>query len=195
MVNSIKGILTFRAIDQLGIDTGGIEWAVDTSSTTLSALPKKGEEIHIFTYLHHTQDQMKLFGFGTVEERSVFLALLKVNGVGPSLAKKILSGITSERFQAAVDSEDLAVLGSIPGLGKKTAQKIVLQLKGKLTDNADGLSGGISEVVEALSSMGFESRGAAKAVAEILNDKELELLSDDNREKEILRRAIIALSS
>ncbi len=197
MVNSIRGTLTFKSTDQLGLENSGIEWAIDTTATTLSALPAKGEEVKIFTHLHHTQDQMKLYGFASREERTLFLALLTVNGVGPSLTRKILSGTTPKRFLQALDAEDLSTLGSIPGLGKKTAQKIVLQLRGKLIDSSDAgaADGETKDVVEALTAMGFEPRGAARAVSKILNDTELSALSGDEREKEILRRAIIAMSS
>lgn len=197
MVNSIRGTLTFKTSEQLGIETGGVEWAVDTTATTLSSLPKIGEETRIFTHLHHTQDQMKMYGFASSEERTLFLALLTVNGVGPSLTRKILSGTTPERFLAALDAEDLSTLGSIPGLGKKTAQKIVLQLRGKLIDTADdgGAIGEARDVIEALMAMGFDSRNAGKAVSTILEDSELTVLSGDAREKEILRRAIVLMSS
>ncbi|MCK5249028.1 MAG: Holliday junction branch migration protein RuvA [Spirochaetaceae bacterium] len=197
MVNSIRGTLTFKTSEQLGIETGGVEWAVDTTTTTLSSLPKIGEKTRIFTYLHHTQDQMKMYGFVSSEERTLFLALLTVNGVGPSLTRKILSGTTPERFLAALDAEDLSTLGNIPGLGKKTAQKIVLQLRGKLIDTADdgGAVGEARDVIEALMAMGFDSRGAGKTVSAILEDPELTVLTGEAREKEILRRAIVSLSS
>lgn len=140
-----------------------------------------------------------MFGFSSVDERRLFLALLTVNGVGPSLARKILSGTTPDRFLAALDAEDLSTLGSIPGLGKKTAQKIVLQLRGKLIDDSEeSASGGSIEardVIEALTAMGFDSRGSGKAVSAILEDPDIAMLAGEAREKEILRRAIIALSS
>ena len=198
MVNSIRGILTFKHSDTLGVETGGVEWALEVSTTTLSTLPPPGREVRVFTYLHHTQDVMKMYGFASAEERHIFLALLTVNGVGPSLARKILSGITPQAFQAALDMEDLAVLERIPGLGKKTAQKIVLQLRGNLVKDDEG-SGGVpseaKDVVEALTAMGFDSRGALKAVEEIFADSEVLSLSGEEREKEVLRRAIISLSS
>ena len=198
MVNSIRGILTFKHSDSLGIETGGIEWAVETSATTLADLPVIGREVRIFTFLHHAQDSMKMYGFSTAEERSVFLALLTVNGVGPSLARKILSGTTPQRFQAALDSEDLTTLGRIPGLGKKTAQKIVLQLRGKLAEEGEdrpGARGEARDVVEALAAMGFDSKGALTAVEGILAESDIQALSGDEKEKEVLRRAIISLSS
>ena len=198
MVNSIRGLLTFKRPESLGIETGGVEWAIETSATTLSALPQIGHEVRIYTHLHHAQDVMKMYGFATVEERKVFLALLTVSGVGPSLAKKILSGTTPSRFQQALDAEDIATLGKIPGLGKKTAQKIVLHLRGKLAEDAGDAAAapdGARDVVEALAAMGFDSRGALKAVENILADPDVEALAGEEKEKEILRRAIISLSS
>ncbi|VDA99837.1 Holliday junction DNA helicase RuvA [Olavius algarvensis spirochete endosymbiont] len=197
MLNSIRGTLTYKSEDQVGVDCGGLEWAIDTTSTSISSLPQVGEEVLVYTHLHHTQDLMKLFGFSTFEERRLFLALKTVNGVGVSLARKILSGTTPSRFLRALDSEDLSVLERIPGLGKKTAQKIVLQLRGSLVD-ADDLEGVVSsqekEVVDALVAMGFESKAAGKVVSSILRSPELYDLSSNEREKEILRRAIVAMS-
>jgi len=189
--------LTYKFEDQIGIDCGGLEWAVDTTSTSISLFPQIGEEALVYTYLHHTQDLMKLFGFSTSEERRLFLALKTVNGVGVSLARKILSGTTPSRFLRALDSEDLSVLERIPGLGKKTAQKIVLQLRGSLVD-ADIADGAASsqerDVVDALVAMGFESRAASKVVGSILRSPELDDLSSDEKEQEVLRQAIVAMS-
>jgi len=197
MLNSIRGKLTYKFEDQIGIDSGGLEWAVDTTSTSISLFPQVGEEALVYTYLHHTQDLMRLFGFSTFEERRLFLALKTVNGVGVSLAKKILSGTTPSRFLRALDSEDLTVLERIPGLGKKTAQKIVLQLRGSLVD-ADAAKNEVSsqerDVVDALVAMGFESKTASRIVSSIIGSPELNGLSIDEREKEILRQAIVLMS-
>ena len=131
MVNSIRGILTFKAPGLAGMETGGVEWALEVSATSLSRLPALGAEVRLYTHLHHVQDSMRLYGFADIDERRLFLALLSVSGVGPALARKILSGTTPERFIAALETEDIESLGAIPGLGKKTAQKIVLQLRGE----------------------------------------------------------------
>ena len=197
MLNSIRGILTFKAPGLAGIETGGVEWAVEVSASSLSRLPAVGAEVRLFTHLHHVQDSMRLYGFADIDERRLFLALLGVSGVGPALARKILSGTTPERFIAALETEDIASLGSIPGLGKKTAQKIVLQLRGKLTadENAEAPSSGEErEVIDALVSMGFDSRAAAKAVSAVLADPSADDLSGEERESEVLRRAIVAMS-
>ncbi|OQX28980.1 MAG: Holliday junction branch migration protein RuvA [Spirochaeta sp. LUC14_002_19_P3] len=196
MINSISGKLTFKSPEAVGIDTGGVEWALEVTASTLAALPAIGSQVRIFTHLHHTQDSMRLYGFAALAERRLFHALLTVGGVGPSLARKILSGTTPERFSAAMETEDVDALASIPGLGKKTAQKIILQLRGKLAGNeADAPDSGGKEVAAALISMGFDSRGAARAVAEILQEEDIVRLSGQEQEREILRRAIIHLSS
>lgn len=194
MVNSIRGRLTFKSASRAGVETGGVEWALDTTATTLSALPAAGQDVRIYTHLHHTQDSMRLYGFGTQEERTVFLGLLTVSGVGPSLARKILSGASPETLMRAVDQEDLGMLSAIPGLGKKTAQKIILHLRGKLTpEEPEGHQN--QEMTEALISMGFDAKRAAAAVMALADDPAVAKLTGEERDKEILRRAIVELST
>jgi len=194
MVNSISGTLTFKSSEQLGLETGGIEWAIDTTAATLSGMPALGNKVRVYTYLHHTQDQMRMYGFGQQDERAMFLALLSVSGVGPSLAKKILSGISTDRLRMALDNEDLATLSAVPGLGNKTASKIVLHLRGKLATVEDG-EGKVQEVIDALVAMGYEMKSVRKVVTALLNESEIASLSQEEREKTILRRAIVELSS
>lgn len=199
MVNSINGVITFKSEGTIGIETGGIEWAIATTSTSLADLPAAGADVRLYTHLHHVQDSMKLYGFASLTERTLFLALISVNGVGPSLAQKILSGTTPDRFTAALENENLDSLSSIPGLGKKTAQKILLQLRGKLTADREDPSSEVGrkdrDVIAALTAMGFDARGAGKAVSAIVESGDIAALTGEAREREILRRAIIALSS
>ena len=197
MLNSISGRLTFVSMDCAGIDTSGVEWQLDCSATTVSRLPPVGSELRLFTYMHHNQDVMRLFGFFTVRERELFLHLVTVNGVGPSLARKILSGAEPEQFIEALDAGDLSVLEAIPGLGVKTAQKILLQLRGKLSMTEGGAGAApteLNEVVTSLKAMGFDVKRAEKTVALLLKEAEIRELSGEERDKEILRRSIIDLS-
>ena len=83
MVHSIRGVVTFKSSETVGIENGGIEWQIDTTATSLTSLPGVGKEAKLYTHLHHKEDQMRLYGFASTEERTVFLALLTVNGVGP----------------------------------------------------------------------------------------------------------------
>ncbi len=128
-----------------------------------------GQSARVYTYLLHREDSMSLYGFCDPAERSLFLDLQKVDGVGPRGAMRILSGIERKEFVEALDRDDVDALSPGPGIGKKTAQKIILTLKGKLTP-ADGGSGKSSEddIATALVGMGFDGRTAKAAVAEAL---------------------------
>ncbi|MBI9098881.1 MAG: Holliday junction branch migration protein RuvA, partial [Spirochaetaceae bacterium] len=117
---------------------------------------------------------------------------------GPKGALKILSGVPVKQFVEFLENEDVTALSSIPGLGKKTAQKIILQLKGKLKIESDESSeekSVNSEIIESLTSMGFDKKYVKKAVTQILKDDKVQSLSDEKRDQEIIRRAIIELSS
>jgi Holliday junction DNA helicase RuvA len=151
----------------------------------------------VFAWLLHTEKDMRLFGFPTEAERAVFLQLIKVDGIGPKAALKILTGIPYAELAAALESEDLARLERVPGLGHKTSQKLVLALKGKLVHGAAGGSppaeGPHDDIVRALVEMGFERKASAAAVKAAA--KETGALSGQALEQEIFRRAIVALSA
>jgi Holliday junction DNA helicase RuvA len=168
MFNSIRGTITEKRADTLGILTGGVEWDIAVPATDLASLPPIGEEGRVFTWLSHREDQMKLFGFADEIRRNTFLELLKVEGIGPKGALKIMGGIGQEELEQALDKEDIARLEAIPGLGKKTAQKMVLALKGKLvhgSSSSSTVSAPYGDLVEALAEMGYDRRAAAEALA------------------------------
>jgi len=200
MFNSLKGIVTGKTAEHLYLETSGIEWALESSATTLSQIASPGQEARVFTYLHHREDSMVLFGFATTGERDLFLNLISVSGVGPKAARKILSGISVNDFIEALEAEDLKTLTRLPGLGKKTAQKIVLQLRGKLIDAEEipskaGSTPVNNEWVSALVAMGFDKKRCIQTVAALEKDESLNALPTDKKEQEIMRRAIVELSS
>ena len=165
MFNSIKGEITFKDEERVFLSTGEVEWEIYISRSSCDDLPEQGQKTKVYIYLYHRDDQLRLYGFSQASERDVFLDLLKVEGVGPRQALKILSGVEVGRFIDALESEDLELLSAIPGVGRKTAQKIMLKLKGKLTVSTPA---GISleeDVVNALAGMGFDRRSARTAVA------------------------------
>ena len=133
MFNSISGTLTGKTAESIYIETNGIEWEVFVSALSADRFGTAGSTVRVYTWLYHREDQMRLFGFLTPAERSLFLDLTKVDGIGPKQALKILSGLDSGALEAALEAGDVARLQSIPGIGKKTAQKMVLALKGQLT--------------------------------------------------------------
>ncbi len=197
MINSLTGTITHKGATEVFLESRGIEWQLSVSERTARKLPPTGKEIRVYTYLHHREDQMVLFGFAGVEERFLFHDLLRVAGIGPKQAIRILSGMSVGQFVKNLDADDVDALSSIPGLGKKTAQKIILTLRGRLTaqENEDGTEKPYAEIVTALVDMGFDRQSAVKAVAKCAAEISEEPDGEEIGEKEIFRRAIVALSS
>jgi len=194
MFNSIRGIITEKLADSVYILSGGVEWSIAVPATDITLLPQVGEEGRIFTWLYHREDQMKLYGFCAQERRITFLELLKVEGIGPKGALKIMGGIGQEELEKALEAEDLARLEAVPGLGKKTAQKMILALKGKLAMAKTSSETPYGDLVEALAEMGYDKRAAAEA----LSRAEGELppgASGEEKEKLLFKHAIVYLSS
>lgn len=199
MINSLTGILTQKSSESFCLQQGGIEWEILASLETLGKLNLSRESQRIYIYLHHKEDVLCLYGFATIEERKLFFDLLKVNGIGPKAALKILSGMNPDQFIATLEAEDVTALSKIPGLGKKTAQKIILALRGKLSAVEVTIPGGStessSELVESLVNMGYDKKSVVSALSEAQKSKELESLGSAEKEAELFRLAIIALST
>lgn len=195
MFHSISGAITGRGPNALYVTTGGVEWELDVSGFTLRALAHQ-EQARVFTYLYHREDQMRLYGFVSAEERRVFLELTRVSGIGPRAALKILSASSPERLIQLLETEDVDGLVLLPGLGQKTAQKIILTLRGRLVSHAETATEAHDELVEGLADMGFDRGAAAKAVGELASAVATEHpdLTGSEAEQEIFRRAIVRLS-
>ena len=207
MFNSLTGIITAKLPQSVFLQVGGIEWDIMVPETALNALPSVGQEARIFTWMYHREDAMKLFGFASAIERSVFFDLTKVHGVGPKAAIKILSSITAGELVETLNKEDMARLEKISGIGKKTAQKMMLALKGKLSLDDDQVEKGSAirtksqsaweDVIVALANMGYEKRiceeVVLKLVDEFKNDDEFTTKGRAQQEEVLFRRAIIDL--
>jgi Holliday junction DNA helicase RuvA len=195
MFNSLWGKITGKSGDTLYLTTGGVEWEISLPQTDAAALPDPGGEARIFTWLYHREDQMRLFGFADERRRNTFLELLKVEGIGPRGAVKILGGIGQEDLERALETGDLARLEAVPGLGKKTAQKMILALKGKIAQSAPSSAAAspYGELAEALFDMGYDKRAASEA----LSKAEAALppgLKGAEKEQILFREAIVLLS-
>ncbi|MHC6203148.1 Holliday junction branch migration protein RuvA [Breznakiellaceae bacterium SP9] len=194
MFNSIRGIISAKHTDVLYLLTGGIEWEVSVPQRDLDSLPEVGKEGQVYTWLYHKEDQMRLFGFADSQRRSTFLELLKVDGIGPKGAAKIMGNISQADLEQALEAEDLARLEAVPGLGKKTAQKMILALKGKLAATAEAQTAGpYADLVKALEDMGYERKEAQAALTKAASrvDKSLPTAS---KEQAVFREAILSLS-
>lgn len=193
MFNKITGILKKRSLSNCFLATGGIEWEISISSVTAGSLPEEEGEVSLYTVLIHREDMMRLYGFWTSLEREIFLSLLKVNGIGPKQAIKILSRSKPEEILHILNSGDLDLLSKFPGVGLKTAQKIILALKGKLISPEDSGSDRSREIVDALVDMGFDRGNVKKVVDSLL--REGGDLEDSASEQQIFKQAIVILSS
>jgi Holliday junction DNA helicase RuvA len=172
----LRGVVEERGTDWLIVGVGGVGVRVLAPVTTVSALAAPGREISLYTHLHLREDSLTLFGFATAEELQVFQMLIGVAGVGPKAALAILSAMGIDDLAGAVAASDVERLRRIPGIGQKTASRLVLELKNRLEAPAEAAipaSGGDEEVVSALVSLGYSQAEAAAAAAGVTNDASL----------------------
>ncbi|NTU41621.1 MAG: Holliday junction branch migration protein RuvA [Nitrospirales bacterium] len=132
MIASLRGKLLSKKPDNVIIEAAGVGYGVQVPLTLLASLPEEGREVFLHIYTHVREDILQLFGFSSDDEKRIFTSLIGVSGIGPKIALSILSTIPPEKFHRVIDSEDVAVLCRVPGLGKKTAQRLILELKEKL---------------------------------------------------------------
>ena len=192
--NSISGEISYKDEERLFLCAGAVEWEIHISRSSSDDLPEVGQSTKVYVFLYHRDDQMRLYGFSQNLERDVFLDLLKVEGVGPRQALKILSGVEVGRFIDALEAEDLDLLSTIPGVGRKTAQKIMLKLKGKLTVSTPAGVSLEEDIANALVGMGFDRRSAKNAVSSAARGLRERELNNEDLERELFKRALSQLS-
>lgn len=208
MFNSISGIVSGKAPQTLFVETtlstqaeSVLEWEFLVSDNALNLFPVVGQPVKVYVWLYHREDAMRYFGFYSAEERSVFLDLMKVDGVGPKAALKILSNISCGDFITALNDENLATLEKIPGIGKKTAQKMLLTLKGKLTLAGtqvvtNVVSSEWDDLVVALVSMGYDKKACEQVVTRLGQELKSKNTTSSQKELEelLFRKAIMELA-
>jgi len=141
MIGSLSGVLAYRSPPHLLLEVGGVGYEVEAPMSTFYSLPAVGERTQLLTHLVVREDAHLLYGYATAQERSLFRALLKVSGVGPRIALAILSGVTAGGFAQAVRAEDTAVLTRIPGVGRKIAERLIVEMRDRL-EEFDGAAAG-----------------------------------------------------
>ena len=173
MIGQIRGRLADKRPNQLLVDVGGVGYQVQVPLSTFAALGELHTEVTLLIHTHVREDALALYGFLSSREKHFFELLLSASGVGPALALKILSGMSVEELVPAIRGGDLARLTRIPGVGRKTAERIVVELKDKLeavavSEEKPAASAGGTEadVVSALMNLGYDGRAAEKAVEE-----------------------------
>lgn len=175
MIGRLHGKLLEKNPPQILIDVSGVGYEVDVPMSTFCNLPEVGGELTLHTHFVVREDAELLYGFATLAERAVFRALIKISGIGPKIALALLSGITVDQLKDAVDRGETGLLTKVPGIGKKTAERLVLELKGKLAGTgaataAVPTSGARADVAAALIALGYSEREAAAATKKLPED-------------------------
>ena len=172
MIGRLTGILLEKHPTQLLVDVHGVGYEVDVPMSTFYNLPATGEKVLLLTHFSVREDAQQLFGFLTAKEREVFRILIKISGVGPRLALSVLSGMSVDDLAHAVALQEIGRLTKIPGVGKKTAERLLLELKGKLGDalpsqGAPAAANTSREALDALLALGYSDKEALPAVKQL----------------------------
>lgn len=209
MINAIIGQIVCVTAQSVTLLAGSIEYNLVISSQSATRLSNlQGSDrsnVRILTWLQHKEDAMTLFGFTDEDERRLFFELIKVNGIGPRQAMKILSGVRVQDFITALDQSDVNFLSKIPGLGAKTSQKIILALRDTLVftqeakkpqNVARGASHAYQDIVDALVEMGYDKKKVLDVISKLLeeNSAQLEGKSQSSIEEYLFRNAVLMLS-
>lgn len=169
MIGRLHGKLIEKTPPQVLVDVGGVGYEVDVPMSTFCSLPAEGSEITLLTHFIVREDAQLLYGFATAAERQTFRALIRISGVGPRIALAVLSGMSTQDLAGAVEQGNATLLTRVPGIGKKTADRLVLELKGKLAGNAFAPAGGAAsaaqaDILSALMALGYSEREAQASV-------------------------------
>ncbi|MGZ3159415.1 MAG: Holliday junction branch migration protein RuvA [Burkholderiaceae bacterium] len=174
MIGRLSGILLEKNPPQLLVDCQGVAYEVDVPMSTFYNLPALGEKVILFTHLAVREDAHLLFGFGNLEERKVFRQLIKISGVGARTALSILSGMSVADLAQAITMQEAGRLTKVPGIGKKTAERLLLELKGKLGADLSAVGGVVhndptSDILNALLALGYSDKEAMLALKQVPN--------------------------
>lgn len=203
MIGRLTGIIIHKQPDQILLDVNGVGYEVEVSFNSYCQLPELNQSASVHTHMVVREDAQLLYGFASLEERSLFRLLIKINGVGPKLALAILSGMEASALAACVANQDVATMTKIPGVGKKTAERLVMELRDKMGDWQASMptalemaSGNVpavaaapvvsaqEEAESALINLGYKPVQATKAVAAIIKQ------SPDISSEELIRQAL-----
>ncbi len=179
MITRLQGVLVEKELDHLVIDVGGVGYLVWIPLQMVSMLPQKGQEVVIYTHLHVREDALTLYGFSSSEERQAFERCISVSGIGPKLGLTLLSGFSVDQLADTIRRGDIGQLSKLPGIGKKTAERLILELRDKLGPRKLNVPGSSavsfsqtvgSNVVTALCNLGYRPNDAEKATERALKE-------------------------
>ena len=180
MIGQIRGVLVEKKPPEILVDVGGLTYELQVPMSTAYQLPDVGSQLHLHTHFVVREDAQLLYGFYQAQDKTLFRALIRVNGVGPKMALAILSGMAAEEFARTVRDNDVSAMTNMPGIGKKTAERLIVEMRDRLTEwdeagaavssaNAAPSTSSISKEAEtALLALGYKPQQAARAVAQVL---------------------------
>ncbi|MEA2003019.1 MAG: Holliday junction branch migration protein RuvA [Actinomycetota bacterium] len=176
MIGRLRGDLVEKGADAVLLDVGGVGYQVAVTPNTIASLPGAGQPAVLHTHLHVREDMLALYGFASADERDVFQILIGVSGVGPKLALAVLATISPDGLRNVVVTEDVAALTAVPGIGQRSAQKLLLELRPKLDLPDTPLQAGsaLSEVREALEGLGYQTAEIRDVLRDLPADGALE---------------------
>ena len=180
MIVSIRGKLTRKMPEEIIIETGGLGYVCFISNNTYDNLPKPGEEVSLLTYFHVTENNQQLFAFSEIAERELFLMLIGVSGIGPKTAIVLLSAVSPDEFKRRLIASEVGMLTALPGIGPKTARRIIVELKDKfvklskdeLPKEELDVTPQVSDAYDALLALGFQMKDIKNAISKASNQSE-----------------------
>jgi Holliday junction DNA helicase RuvA len=180
MIASLEGIIDAVSKDSLIVNVNGIGFKVAVTTSVLSEMGITGREVKLYTHFHIREDDMSLFGFGSLDELKLFETLISVSGLGPKTGMAMLSAMSADQVAMAIASGSVEILTTIPGIGKKTADRLILELKDKvggvmISSPAGKAAQENADVVSALVSLGYSVQETTKAVNALPSGKKLSL--------------------
>lgn len=177
MIGFMRGTLVAKTLPQIIMDVQGVGYELEVPVTTFYALPALGQPLKLYTHLVIREDAHKLFAFATEADQSMFRALIKVNGVGPKLALTVLSGQSAQEFHHCIDNNDVQALIRLPGVGKKTAERLLVEMRDRLPTNTNDSTAlqqpahnPKQEAVSALCTLGYKAPDASRMVNNVPSD-------------------------
>jgi Holliday junction DNA helicase RuvA len=179
MIATLEGTLEYRGVDSVIIAVSGIGLQVYVPGSTLSQLGAINDKISLYTHLHLREDNVSLYGFASEEELALFKALISVSGIGPKAALGLLSALNPGQLVMAITSGNVDIISQVPGIGKKMASRLVIELRGKLEKEWKGailpLAAENADAITALTNLGYSLREATQAVSNLPDSSELSL--------------------